>query len=57
VHADDDAIKLAQLEIEVSMLRDQLAEVRADRDAWREQASRRWWHPLAEMMRGRGQEK
>ena len=35
--------QIARLETEVSMLRERLVEIQADRDAWKHQASRRWW--------------
>ena len=37
---DAAAIQLAGLAVEVGMLRDQLADARRDRDAWRDQAQR-----------------
>jgi hypothetical protein len=37
---DAAAIQLAGLAVEVGMLRDQLADTRRDRDAWRDQAQR-----------------
>jgi excisionase family DNA binding protein len=43
-------VSLARAEAEVSGLRERLADLTADRDAWRAQAqelaSRRWWHGL-----------
>jgi alkylation response protein AidB-like acyl-CoA dehydrogenase len=44
---DDPAIsaRIASLETEVRMLRENMVDLRADRDAWRDQAQarRRWW--------------
>lgn len=40
--------QVARLETEVSMLRERVEELQADRDAWRSQASRRWWDFLKE---------
>lgn len=44
---DDPALssRIASLETEVRMLRESMSDLKADRDAWREQAQRRhrWW--------------
>ena len=44
---DDPALsaRIASLETEVRMLRENMADLKADRDAWRDQAQRprRWW--------------
>lgn len=47
-HPRDDpalAVRIGSLETEVRMLREAMADLRADRDAWRDQANTRlsWW--------------
>ena len=37
---------VATLETEVRMLREAQADLRADRDTWRDLAQRRWWHSI-----------
>jgi len=36
--------RIVALEVEVVMLRETLQDLRAERDAWRASATRRWWH-------------
>lgn len=45
---DDPALsaRIASLETEVRMLRENMADLKADRDAWRDHASRRRWWPF-----------
>lgn len=38
--------QVSALETEVRVLREAQADLRADRDAWRDAANRRWWHML-----------
>lgn len=38
--------QVSALETEVRVLREAQADLRADRDAWREEAQRRWWHGI-----------